>query len=105
MYGLGASIDLFAGIGADLIADRVLGISRAVLEAVAEKGYRAASSTRPGEMSGIVSVEVPGGDAAAVNAALAAQQVVCAVRDGRLRISCHIFNDEEDIERLVKALP
>jgi selenocysteine lyase/cysteine desulfurase len=48
---------------------------------------------------------VPGGDAAAVSAALAGQQVACAVRDGRLRISCHVFNDEEDIERLVKALP
>jgi cysteine desulfurase / selenocysteine lyase len=105
MYGLGASIDLFTGIGTDLIAERVLGTSRAVLEAVGEKGYRAASSTRPGEMSGIVSVEVPGGDAAAVAAALAAHQVSCAVRDGRVRISSHVFNDEEDIERLVKALP
>jgi cysteine desulfurase / selenocysteine lyase len=105
MYGLGASIDLFTGIGMDLITERVLGISRAVLEAVGEKGYRAVSSTRPGEMSGIVSVEVPGGDAAAVAAALAAHQVACAVRDGRVRISSHVFNDEEDIERLVKALP
>jgi selenocysteine lyase/cysteine desulfurase len=56
-------------------------------------------------MSGIVSVEVPGGDAAAVAAALAGHQVACAVRDGRVRISAHVFNDEEDIERLVKALP
>ena len=105
MYGLGASIDLFTGIGMDLVTDRVLGISRAVLEAVGEKGYRAVSSTRPGEMSGIVSVEVPGGGAAAVAAALAGHQVACAVRDGRVRISSHVFNDEEDIERLVKALP
>jgi cysteine desulfurase/selenocysteine lyase len=105
MYGLGASIDLFAGTGVDLIADWVLGISRAVTRACADKGYPVASSTRPGEMSGIVSVEVPGGNAAAVSAALAEQNVICAVRDGRLRVSCHLFNDEEDVNRLAKALP
>jgi cysteine desulfurase / selenocysteine lyase len=105
MYGLAASIDLFARTGMDLVTDWVLGISRAVTEAVGGKGYRVASSTRPGEMSGIVSFDVPGGDAAAVCAALAEQKVVCAVRDGRLRISCHLFNDGEDVERLVKALP
>jgi cysteine desulfurase / selenocysteine lyase len=105
MYGLAASIDLFARTGMDLVTDWVLGISRAVTEAVGGKGYRVASSTRPGEMSGIVSFDVPGGDAAAACAALAGQKVVCAVRDGRLRISCHLFNDGEDVERLVKALP
>jgi cysteine desulfurase / selenocysteine lyase len=105
MYGLAASIELFARTGMDLVTDWVLGISRAVTEAVSGKGYRVASSTRPGEMSGIVSFDVPGGDAAAVCAALAEQKVVCAVRDGRLRISCHLFNDGEDVERLVKALP
>ncbi len=105
MYGLGASIDLFQSTGMELITDWVLGISRAVTEAAGAKGYRAASSASPEEMSGIVSVEVPGGDAAAVCAALAEQKVICAVRDGRLRISCHLFNDADDVERLAKALP
>jgi selenocysteine lyase/cysteine desulfurase len=105
MYGLGASIDLFAATGVDLIADWVLGISQAVTRAGADKGYPVASSTRPGEMSGIVSVEVPGGNAAAVCAALAEQNVICAVRDGRLRVSCHLFNNEEDVDRLAQALP
>jgi len=105
MYGLGASVDLFSGTGMSLIADWVLELSRAVTEAVTEKGYQVASSTRPGEMSGIVSFDVPAGDAVSVCAALAQQKVMCAVRDGRLRVSCHLFNDREDIERLVKALP
>ena len=105
MYGLAASIDLFTGTGLDLIADWVLGLSRTLTEVLAEKGYHIASSTRPGEMSGIISVEVPGGNAVAVCAALAEQNVMCAVRDGRVRISSHLFNNRDDIDQLIKALP
>jgi cysteine desulfurase / selenocysteine lyase len=104
MYGLGASLDLFTRTGRELIRDWVLGLSAAVAEAVTGKGYRVASSTRPGETSGIVSVEIPG-DAAEVAAALAEQNVTCAVRDGRIRVSSHVFNNQEDIDRLVAALP
>jgi cysteine desulfurase / selenocysteine lyase len=105
MYGLGASLDLFTRIGREVIRDWVLGLSASVAQAVTEKGYRVVSSTRPGETSGIVSVEIPGGDAAGVAAALAGASVSCAVRDGRIRISSHIFNNQEDIDRLVAALP
>ena len=105
MYGLGASLDLFTGIGRELIQDWVLGLSAAVAAAVTEKGYRVASSTRPGETSGIVSVEIPGGDATGAAAALAEQKISCAVRDGRIRVSCHIFNNTDEIDQLVAALP
>jgi cysteine desulfurase/selenocysteine lyase len=105
MYGLGASLDLLARTGQDLIRDWVLGLSAAVAEAVTEKGYRVASSTRPEEMSGILSVEIPGGDADGVAAALAAQKISCAVRDGRVRVSSHIFNNHDDIGALAAALP
>jgi selenocysteine lyase/cysteine desulfurase len=105
MYGLGASLDLLTGIGTDVISDWVLGLSASVAAAVTEKGYRVASSERPGEMSGIVSVEIPGGDATAVAAALSQRKISCAVRDGRIRVSSHIFNNQEDIDQLVAALP
>jgi len=105
MYGLGASIDLFTSAGVQLINDWVLYISARVVEALEEKGYPVTSSTRDGERSGIVSATVPDGDAQRVRAALAEQNVSCAVRDGRLRISSHLFNDLTDVERLVAALP
>jgi selenocysteine lyase/cysteine desulfurase len=37
-------------------------------------------------------------------ASLAAANVHAAPRIGRLRLSPHVYNDEEDIERLVSAL-
>jgi cysteine desulfurase / selenocysteine lyase len=105
MYGMAASIDLLSGTGQELIRDWVLGLSTAVAEAVTEKGYRVASSTTRAEMSGIVSVEIPGGDAAGTAAALAGRKISCAVRDGRVRVSSHIFNNHDDIAALVDALP
>jgi cysteine desulfurase/selenocysteine lyase len=105
MYGLGASIDLFTNAGVQLINDWVLEVSAGVAEALDEKGYPVTSSTRDGERSGIVSAEVPDGDAQRVRVALAEQNVSCAVRDGRLRISSHLFNDWTDIDRLITALP
>jgi selenocysteine lyase/cysteine desulfurase len=40
-----------------------------------------------------------------VAAALAERKVSCAVRDGRIRVSSHVFNNQEDIAQLVAALP
>jgi selenocysteine lyase/cysteine desulfurase len=40
-----------------------------------------------------------------VAAALAGQNISCAVRDGRIRVSSHIFNNADDIAQLVAALP
>ncbi|MGC9960914.1 MAG: aminotransferase class V-fold PLP-dependent enzyme [Acidimicrobiales bacterium] len=105
MYGLGASIDLFLGAGVELINDWVLQLSAEAVDALDEKGYPVVSSRRDGERSGIISARVPDGDAARVASALAEQQVSCAVRDGRIRVSCHLFNDRSDIDRLVAALP
>lgn len=105
MYGLAASIELFAAAGPARIEDWVLTLTRSLTQALAEKGYRVVSSSRADEMSGIISAEVPGGDPVPIHARLAEQKIKCAVRDGRLRFSCHLFNNRDDIERLIAALP
>lgn len=105
MYGLGASVGLFLEVGPRAINDRVLELSGAVAERIEEKGYHVVSSRRPGEVSGIVSAIHPRRDPNDIAAALAEARVASAVREGRLRISSHFFNNEEDVERLVAALP
>lgn len=105
MYGMGASIGLMLNVGIDAINDRVLSISEIVAQRLEDKGYRVVSSRRPGERSGIVSAENPRVDAKQVASALAEARVACSVREGRLRVSSHFFNNEEDIDKLVSSLP
>jgi cysteine desulfurase / selenocysteine lyase len=105
MYGMGASIDLFLGLGVDVIGEHVLAMSALVAEQLEARGYKAISSPAPAERSGIVSVDCGSREPAEVAAALKGADVMCSVREGRLRISCHLFIDEDDVQRLTTALP
>ena len=55
--------------------------------------------------STIVSVPLAGRDPAGVLAALRAASVVAATRDGHLRLSVHLYNDEDDVAHLARVLP
>jgi len=105
MYGMQASIELFLDTGVERIHDHVLAVRDAVASVLEEHGYPVVSSNAPAERSGIVSAKVPGDSAPVVQAALASAGVSCAVRDGRLRVSCHLFNDCNDVDKLASALP
>lgn len=105
MYGMGASIDLFLGLGMDLIGQHVHAMSALVAEQVEERGYHVVSSQAPAERSGIVAVDCGNREPADVAGALKKAGVMCSVREGRLRISSHLFVDEDDVQRLTAALP
>lgn len=52
--------------------------------------------------SSIVCKSVP--DAAAAEAALTAAGIVCAARGGNIRLSPHVYNTEEEIDRAIAAM-
>ena len=51
-----------------------------------------------------MSVPLGNADPVALVAELKERGVVCASRDGNLRLSMHFYNHEDDIARLVAAL-
>ena len=53
----------------------------------------------------ILSLGFPGGMPAELIERLAAEGIYVAPRLGRMRISPHVYNDEEDVDRFVAALP
>ncbi|HEX6421526.1 MAG TPA: aminotransferase class V-fold PLP-dependent enzyme [Acidimicrobiales bacterium] len=88
--GQRVALDLLLATGVRAIHDHDVALANRL---------RAGLGLPPGR-SAIVSFAAPG-DAAG---RLAAAGVVGSVRDGRLRLSCHLYNDEADVDRALDVL-
>jgi selenocysteine lyase/cysteine desulfurase len=109
MLALGASLKLLRGLGTDNIAAVVLDITDRACGRLEKIGAKIVTDRdmnhRNGEQrSGIVAFELPGRDPMAVKRQAMAKNVVLGCRAGRLRISPHAYNNEDDVDRLIDAL-
>jgi len=109
MIGLGESLRLLLDLGLEHVEAAILDITDRACERLAAIGARIVSDRRANhrggrQRSGIVAFELPGRDSLAVKKHCLKQNVVLSCRVGRLRISPHAYNNEEDLERLMQAL-
>jgi len=106
VLGLGASLDLLkaAGLSAtsSRVGERVLEITDFACDRLTEAGATVCSDRRGDCRSGIVSLEMPGIDPKEVVAAALEQRIALSTRSGRIRLSAHCYNHEEEIERLAE---
>ncbi|MBR0682513.1 aminotransferase class V-fold PLP-dependent enzyme [Roseomonas eburnea] len=96
-----AGMELMASWGHAAIAERC-----AMLTARLEDGLAAAGAILPRRdlrAPHVLCVAFPGGMPAGLIERLAARGAYAAPRLGRLRISPHVYNDEEDVDRFVAA--
>jgi selenocysteine lyase/cysteine desulfurase len=100
---LGASLELLTSFGIPQIAQRILQLTDLACERLTAAGGTIASVRDGDHRSGIVSFIWPG-DMSALREKLLRQNIVVSYRGGRLRISPHAYNSEEDIDRLVDVL-
>lgn len=94
-------LELMAGWTQPAIAERC-----AMLTARLEEGLAATGALLPRRhlrAPHVLCVSFPGGMPAGLAESLAAQGAHAAPRLGRLRISPHVYNDEEDVDRFVAA--
>ncbi|MCH8146841.1 MAG: aminotransferase class V-fold PLP-dependent enzyme [Planctomycetes bacterium] len=106
IYALGGAIEMFLEIGIEHIAARVMSLTDRLVAGVRDKGYRVVSSRQAGEGSGIVALISDSHDHGEIQRHLQAEhRIVIAVRNGRLRISPHIYNTIKEIDRLIEVLP
>jgi selenocysteine lyase/cysteine desulfurase len=104
IQALGASLGLLVEIGTDVVSGRILERAEAAREQARRAGWRITGSGRPQDQSGIVAIEydeVPAHEAAK---ALRGKGVAVCARRGRLRISPHVYNNDDDLDRLREAL-
>ena len=105
-YGLEQSAKLLTDIGLGKIQAYLEELTDYLCELLAGKSYEIVSSRTPGEKSSIVCIRHQNGlECNDIAKTLEEENIVVSPRYDRLRISPHCYNNREDIERLVAALP
>lgn len=105
-YGLEQSLKLLHETGAKKIEGHLMTLTDHLCDSLAEKDYEIVSSRAEGEKSQIVCVKPRGGMTAnQVAAHLENEKIIVSPRGDRVRIAPHFYNNIDDIERLLEALP
>ncbi len=103
---LGTSLRILMAAGYDYIGERIQATTTLLINEARKKGYEVATPEDWNKRAGIVSLRKDGLNLEAIQKMLLEDhKIVIAARRGFLRVSPHFYNDEEEIERLVAALP
>jgi cysteine desulfurase / selenocysteine lyase len=104
VHALGESVALLLELGVPAVAERVLALTDHLCDKAARAGIEVYSSRRPGEASGIVSLVVPGAEERHLVRRCREAGVVVNLRSGRIRLSPHCYNTEDELTRAVEVL-
>ena len=97
-----AGMELVAEVGVPAIEEHVRGLVERLLSALDEIGAKVATGRGENEHGPLVCVVST--DPSALVAALARERIVTSSRDSNLRVSLHLYNVEEDVDRILAAL-
>ncbi|HEV8369083.1 MAG TPA: aminotransferase class V-fold PLP-dependent enzyme [Pyrinomonadaceae bacterium] len=104
IFALGASVEMMQGVGIAAIEERALGLNRYLTGRLTEAGWKVLSplaneSYRSAET--LVGVENP----AQVVSSLAEKKILVTEKPQGIRVATDFFNNEDDVDRLIEALP
>lgn len=107
--GLAASLKLMEEIGQKQIAAHVFGLTERLIAGLDQLGVEVVTPRSVENRSGIVTFSVgSGAKNVELVSKLAGKRILVSVRYtsgvGGVRVSCHLFNSEEDVDRLVRAI-
>lgn len=105
-YGLEQSLKLLKETGLEKIDTYLEGLTDYLCDLLAGKDYDIISSRFPSEKSAIVCIKHRNGKhCGEIAEYLQYENIIVSPRGERLRIAPHFYNNREDIDRLVRALP
>jgi selenocysteine lyase/cysteine desulfurase len=104
IHGLRASIDLLLEAGIETIAEYVVALASRFADRLEEIGWRVATP-RP-IRSAIIGAIPPGVEPSLLrwHRLLEENGIVCAPREGMLRFSPHLFNDDDEVDKVIDVL-
>ncbi len=97
-----AGMALIEEAGVGRIAAHIEGLAGRLIEQVAELGATVVTPSDPAGRGPLVCVRST--DAALLCAELARDHIVTSLRDDNLRVSLHLYNTEDDVDAVVRAL-
>lgn len=105
IMAMGRSLDLLQEVGVPAITARIKELTDHFCETIGPSGWRVFSSRAANEWSGIVSLEAPpNADLPQTMRWLRDRGVVVNLRGGRLRLSPHLYNTIDEMDRLANLL-
>jgi selenocysteine lyase/cysteine desulfurase len=99
-----ASIDLLLETGPARIEAHNRRLCTRLSAGLRDKGYTLITSQAEGESAGLVCFVKDGGDSESIQQRLAAANIMTAVRGGNVRFAPHLYNTEDEVERLLSTL-
>lgn len=101
VYGLGAAVEMLLDAGVADVASHITGLLDRAANALEAIGCEV--SPAPEHRAGILMIK-PAADVDALAEACGERNIAVSVRRGRLRLSPHLYNNEDDIDALVELL-
>jgi selenocysteine lyase/cysteine desulfurase len=102
-HGFAAALGLLMEVGVGRIAEHVLEVQEPLVAWLAEHPeVQVVSDLAPARRSGVLCFRPP--EPEATHQALAAAGVVCALREGAIRVSPHLYNTADEMRRVVEVL-
>jgi selenocysteine lyase/cysteine desulfurase len=105
IYGLGAILDVLQEAGIANIEQHLWGLLDFAVAELKAKGCEVLSSLAPGERSGMIAFRSPRMATPDLMGRLGQAKVAITARSGGIRIAPHLYNNQEDIERLLAEVP
>ena len=105
LYALEASLEFLHQVGVETIMRHCFGLLEGLREALVSQGFQLNASAEPAQRSTILTFRAPsGGDTERLYQKLRDQLVIVSLREGWIRVSPHLYNSEDDMDRLMDAL-
>ena len=101
VYGLGAAVEMLLDAGVADVASHITGLLDRAANALEAIGCEV--SPAPEHRAGILMIK-PAADVDALAEACGERNIAVSVRRGRLRLSPHLYNNEDDVDALVELL-
>jgi cysteine desulfurase/selenocysteine lyase len=106
ILGMGAAVNLLLRAGPPVVEGVVLRLADRLRDELPRRGYELVlKPALPSERSGIVSFRHPRMVPAELHTRLREAGVIVSLRSDFLRASPHYYNSDEDLDRLLEALP